>query len=201
MPPLTHRLSAFAFWGAWVGLAFFSIYPATNWLAGLRASPHQLFLQHELGIPFLPAFIWPYLSLYLLFLCPPFFLCPTGLKRLAQGLILSTLIAGLVFVALPAQLGFPRVLPDVAPYRDIFDRLFAVDRPFNLVPSLHVVYATAIILAMMGGTGPRIRAVLWVWLALIVASTVLVHQHHVLDVVTGMVLAATVHQFWRGKND
>ena len=193
LPPMAQRLSVYVSWGSLVGLAFFGIYPATNWLAALRASPHQLFLPQELGIPFVPAFIWPYLSLYLLFLSPPFFLGPSQLKRLGQRLILATVIAGIVFVALPAQLGFSSVLPEEAFYRDLFDSLFAIDQPFNMVPSLHVVYATAISLAVMGCAGTLVRAVFWVWLSLIVASTVFVHQHHLLDVVTGMVLASMVH--------
>jgi membrane-associated phospholipid phosphatase len=34
-----------------------------------------------------------------------------------------------------------------------------------------------------------IKAVLWLWACLIAASTVLIHQHHVLDVITGWLLA------------
>jgi len=34
-----------------------------------------------------------------------------------------------------------------------------------------------------------VRTALWSWAAMIAASTVLIHQHHVLDVATGWLLA------------
>ena len=196
---IRNRLATFASWGALVGIVFFGIYPTTNWLASLRSNHYSLFVADELSLPFVPEFIWLYLSMYGLFLIPPFLLDPAELKRLAKELILATGIAGLVFLALPARLGFPRTLPADEFYRALFDGLFSVDQPFNLVPSLHVVYTTAISLAVIPHTGVPIRVLLSLWLMLIVSSTVLVHQHHLLDVVTGVLLAVLMHVFMGGR--
>lgn len=197
---LRARWRTFLLWGSLVGLAFFSVYPTMNWLTGLRAHQYALFIEPELGVPFIPAFIWLYLSMYGLFALPPFFLGPESLRRLGKELILATVLSGVVFLVLPARLGFERVLPDDAFHRAVFETLFAVDRPFNLVPSLHVVYSTAIILAISAQLGLRGKFLLLAWLVLVMASTVLVHQHHFLDVISGFLLAWFMRSFWRGSH-
>lgn len=187
-------------WGTLVGIAFFGVYPTTNWLTGLRESQHELFIQIELGIPFVPHFIWLYLSMYLLFGLPPFFLDEERLKQLGKELILGTVIAGLIFLLLPGHLGFSRTLPADNFYRPIFQGMFSVDKPYNLVPSLHVVYTAAISAAVMARVSPGLRAMLGIWACLIMASTVLVHQHHILDVTTGLLLAFLIRFFWEKRN-
>jgi membrane-associated phospholipid phosphatase len=201
LQPLSSRLSTFASWGSLVGLAFFSIYPTTNWLTGLGSRHYSLFLADELRLPFIPQFIWLYLSMYALFVLPPFLLNPLELKRLAKELILATCISGITFLILPAHLGFARTLPADALYRGLYQGLFSVDQPFNLVPSLHVVYSTAIGLALMTRANFFIRSMLSVWLVFIVSSTVLVHQHHLLDVITGVALALLMRLLWENKID
>ena len=194
------RIFTFLVWGAWVGLAFLCIYPTTNWLAGFRPHHYRLFVMQELGVPFVPAFVWAYLSMYVLFLLPPFFLAPEAMKRLAKALIRATCVAGVVFLVFPARLGFPRILPDDPLLRSLFATLFAVDPPYNLVPSLHVTYSTAIVLTIAAGAGRKIRILLFSWLALIMASTLFIHQHHLLDVFTGWALALLVYRYGRRKH-
>ena len=201
MPKLySERFATFAVWGTLVGVAFFSVYPTTNWLAELRDNPHYLFFAWELRFPFVQEFIWFYLSLYLLFALPPFFLTSDEMKRLAKKLITATCLAGLVFLVLPTRLGFPRIVPPDSPYREIFQTMFVIDKPFNLVPSLHVVYSTAIILAIAERLGKTGSIVLFGWLALVLASTILVRQHHLLDVLTGLALALIMHFYWERRN-
>lgn len=201
LPPLRIRLSIFALWGILVGIVFFTVYPATNWLTGLNSRHFSLFLSDELHIPLLPEFIWLYLSMYVLFFLPPFYLAPAEIKRLAMELIIATLVAGVMFLLLPARLGFSRTLPADELYRDLFGGLFYLDAPYNLVPSLHVVYSVAIILAVTGAAGKCQRALLFTWLVLIVSSTVLVHQHHLLDVFSGLALVVLVRYLRERKND
>jgi membrane-associated phospholipid phosphatase len=189
------RLKSFFWWGTFVGIAFFSIYPTTNWLTGLRSEHLQLYAEAELHIPFVAGFIWLYLSMYLLFVLPPFFLNPPELKRLGLELISATVIAGLVFLVFPAKLGFARVIPEQTLYRELFAALFSIDQPFNLLPSLHVVYSSTIAFSIMRKSSAYSRGIILLWLMLIVSSTVLVHQHHLADVVTGLLLTALVSLF------
>lgn len=151
-------------------------------------------------MPFVPEFIWPYLSMYVLFILPPFFLSPGDLKRLAKELILATCLAGAIFLIFPARLGFARTLPADSFYHTLFQGMFALDQPFNLVPSLHVVYSAAIVLAISARANTTARSLLFAWLALVMASTVLVHQHHFLDVFAGLALSLLMRFYWKEKH-
>jgi membrane-associated phospholipid phosphatase len=65
----------------------------------------------------------------------------------------------------------------------------ALNLTYNLLPSLHVAFAV-ICAAIFSPRAPRpVKTLLWLWASLIAASTVLIHQHHILDVVSGWLLA------------
>ncbi len=195
MPPLPTRTvwKTYAYWALWVGVAFFSIYPTCNWLTARRATAYGLYTDWELSLPFIPAFIWVYLSMYVLFLLPPFFLGPAGLRLLGRRLVWATLAAGLAFLLVPGQLGFPRIAPaGDGLLTPLYEQLFAVDLPHNLVPSLHVAFSALILLALIGAAA-ALRWLWWPWLGLICASTLFVHQHHLLDVFAGLALALACH--------
>jgi len=177
------RLRTYLAWSLLAGIAFFAVYPATNWITSLRHAPLRLYLDAELAIPFVPQFVWFYLSMYVLFLLPLAFIPPENMPALGKQLIAGSLIGGVIFLLAPAQLGFARTLPEKAPYRAMFASMFGVDRPYNLVPSLHVIWSTAIVLACVDFARTPMKIALLSWLAIIVASTVLVHQHHLLDVI------------------
>jgi hypothetical protein len=186
-------------WAGWVGIAFFSVYPTCNWLTAQRGQLVSIYIESELAIPFLPVFISPYLSLYLLFLFPPFFLGVLELQALGRRLIAATLLSGLAYCLLPTQLGFERVTPAAAPYTEIFGRLFFLDLPHNMVPSLHVVFSTLIILAIVSPSGkPWIKVLFYAWLILLFTSTLLIHQHHFIDIISGAAIAVIFHR-WPAK--
>jgi len=176
------RLRTYFVWSFWVGVAFFAVYPTLNWLTSLRARPWHLYLPAELEIPFMPQFVWAYFSMYALFALPALVLPESRMPVLGKQLIAGCVVSAIGFLLLPAELGFARQLPSQAPYGAIFAGVFRVDRPYNLVPSLHVIFSAAIALACADVVRPAARVALLAWLAVIVASTVLVHQHHLLDV-------------------
>ncbi len=86
----------YGLWAFWVGIAFFSIYPTCNWLSSKHLHPITLYIELELNIPFVPEFIWVYLSMYILFIAPPFFLDIPRLKLLGKQLVLGTIISGVI---------------------------------------------------------------------------------------------------------
>jgi hypothetical protein len=175
-------------WSFWVGVAFFAVYPTMNWLTSLRPAPWHLYFPAELAIPFVPMFIWPYLSMYLLFALPLVFIPAERMPPLGRQLIAGSLISAVCFLLLPAELGFVRQVPAGAPYAALYARVFRIDRPYNLVPSLHVIFSTAIGLACADFARPAARVAILAWLVVIVASTVLTHQHHLLDLATAFVI-------------
>ena len=192
----------YAQWAFWVGVAFFFVYPLCNWISSQRGDVYQLYLQAELTIPLVPAFIWAYISMYVLFLLPPFFLSVSELVLLGKRIVVGTIISGVIFLLFPSQLGFERVVPEGF-HGDFFSQIFTLDLPYNMAPSLHVVYSGFILLAVYSATekGPvRIAAI--VWLILIMLSTLFVHQHHLLDIVLAMsVIGVINHKIIKGEKN
>ncbi len=186
----------YGYWAFWVGIAFFSVYPTCNWLTSLRDETYALYVPAELGIPFWPEFIWIYLSMYVLFSFPPFFLGKQRLRVLGKQLVIATILCGIAFLAVPTHLGFARVVPDAGLYQAIFQNLFIIDQPHNMAPSLHIVFSAMILLALLDVIRRRpLRLLLWLWLVLICASTLVVHQHHLIDVFTGL-LVVVLLRIW-----
>ncbi len=180
----------YGFWAIWVGIAFFSIYPTCNWLSSKHTHPLALYIEPELNIPFVPEFVWIYLSMYILFLTPPFILNVPQLKLLGKQLVLGTVISGMLFLCIPSKLGFERVIPSTPFYDSLFSFLFAIDLPHNMVPSLHVVFSALILFSFTASSQKvKIKFVWRTWFILICFSTLLIHQHHILDIFAALALA------------
>jgi len=179
------RLRTYLLWSFLAGVAFFAVYPVMNWITS-RRTPLHLYADAELHIPFVPQFIWAYLSMYALFALPLFFIPAERMPALGKQLIAGCLISAAMFLLLPAELGFAREVP--ASYSAIYARMFSIDRPYNLVPSLHVIWSSAIALACADFAQWVMRIVIIAWLCVVVASTVLVHQHHLLDVIAALAI-------------
>ena len=187
---LKSKFKVFGYWTIWVSIAFFGVYPLCNYLTSKRDFRFQLYLESELGIPFMPHFIWFYLSMYLLFMLIPFCMNFKSLQPLGKNLVAGTIISGLIFLLFPAEAGFVRLIPENELYSAIFAKIFEIDLPHNMVPSLHVVYCGLILLTMSADSKAILmKSVYLSWLILICLSTVFVHQHHILDIATGLLLA------------
>jgi membrane-associated phospholipid phosphatase len=133
----------------------------------------------------------PYLTMYLIFPFAPFVLRSTAdLDRFAAALARVIVIAGIAFVLLPAQLGFTPVSTAGSIWDPWLRLASTLSRNFNLVPSLHVALFTAAAVTYAGRVSMWVCALLGIWLAIVVASTLLTHQHHLIDVVTGLLLGA-----------
>lgn len=165
-----------------VNVVFLAVYCGGNWLANRDGTTFRFYMDWELSIPFVPAFIWIYCSLWVLFFVPLFQLGPAGLRRLAFQIVGATLAAGVVFVLFPADVGFGR--PDALTGYAWLDNLIF---HYNSVPSLHVIFSGLIVLALCEVATPRMCAFYRTWLVLIAAATVLTHQHHIADVLTAAV--------------
>lgn len=194
LEPINQRIKVFLIWGILVGIAFFGLYPLLNWYSSTRQHTFGLYFSFELEIPFIASFIWLYLSMYLILLVPVFVLNTKALKRLASELIIATIIAALIFLLIPCHLGFTRVLPEQPFYHLLYSQLFNIDYPYNLVPSLHVVYAATIVFIITTNTKKYLSYLFYLWLIGLTSSTILVHQHHLLDVITGFGLSLLVHK-------
>ena len=177
-----------------VGALFAVVYFSLNWFTAHRPGHYRLYLDWELAIPFVPAMIYVYASILLLFLLPPLLLSRHAFTALARAMAVVILVAAAAFLLFPAEPGFQRPA-HVPGYDALYRTLYALDQPYNLVPSLHIACAALCIAALLHA-GPRtvIRLGLMLWAGLLSASVLLVHQHHLLDVVTGWLLGLAAYR-------
>lgn len=188
---------SYLYWALWVGATFFGIYPLCNWIASKQDVFYKIYFEAELAIPFWPQFIWVYLSLFILFFMPPFFLNTEQLATLGKRLIAGTLLSGLIFLIFPTELGFERIEPEGI-YGPLFAWIFAIDLPHNMVPSLHIVFSGLILYSIFKASKkPFISMMALVWIVGIFLSTLFVNQHHITDGVSAVVLNYFLVKFFK----
>jgi membrane-associated phospholipid phosphatase len=101
---------------------------------------------------------------------------------LANAAVMLT--AGLFFLAFPAELAYPPAAHSGV-WEDVVQITRRVALQYNLAPSLHVALAVTCVTAYAERARWGGKLLLWAWALGIVASTLLLHEHHLLDVVTG----------------
>ncbi len=171
-------------WIVFLGTLFFMLYGAANQYAHLNGPHLSLFMDWETRLPFVPWLIMPYMSSDILF-CFAFLLPYTRLELrvLAARVLLIITASVLLFVLFPLQFGFQK--PEITEFNFLFGLLQA-DLPYNQLPSLHISFAVVLWASMRSKIKSLIlRVMLAAWLVLIVVSTLLVFQHHFIDIPTG----------------
>ena len=179
-------------WAALLTVLFLPVYALCNWITAQRDTRYRLWFDWELGIPFVPQMIWVYLSLFACFFLPMFALRAPALNALCRRLAFAVVVSAAGFLLLPAQTGFER--PVVAAESPAaFALVYFLDLPHNLVPSLHVSWSALFLVALREASAPWLRRVLEVWFISLCASVLLVYQHHVIDVIGGLLVASAAH--------
>ena len=187
------RIKALFKWGLIGAFTCSGIYLGTNEIAAQRTSFYQLYFEFEREIPMVPWMIHIYNSFHIL-LFMNFLIIKNSLKikAIAISLISSSAIASVFFLLFPAELGFSRT-ENIQGYEFWYDALHWLDHPHNLVPSLHITFSALsayVISTEMGSV--FLKLIFLLWFLLICSSIVLVHQHHLMDIVSGFVLAVLV---------
>lgn len=171
-------------------ILFVVVFGGADWITRHHSVRIHAFWAFELSIPLVPWMVVPYMTMYVVFLLAPFLLPKRELNRLGFALAQVILVSGVVFLALPAELGFPPATAPGSvwgPWLRLADRL---NLDFDLIPSLHVALFTTCAGVYAARVAPWARALLGLWLVLVTASTVLTHQHHLIDAATGLALGA-----------
>jgi membrane-associated phospholipid phosphatase len=144
-------------------------------------------------IPFRPRWVWVYLSMYLLNPVGPLFTrSREDLLRYARGVLFFFACGFLCFVFFPV----PGPRPPVANDFWLYQRLTFIDRPYNSFPSLHAACAVYAVLfaayASCDTSRTHLRIFLlslaWLWVGLILYSTVAIRQHFAIDLLAGVLL-------------
>jgi membrane-associated phospholipid phosphatase len=132
--------------------------------------------------------ILPYMSLDLFFFLSPFF-CTSRreLRTHVLRLLLAMNVAAICFLAFPLKMGFRR--PAVGGFNGmLFALLGSFDRPYNLVPSLHIALLILVGSAYIRHSRGWVQLAVLIWFMLIGASALLTWQHHAIDIVGGFAL-------------
>lgn len=171
---------------------FLLVYGGLDALTARRSFRVPVHFTAELHVPLVPAMTVFYMSLYLLFLMAPFVLrTRREFRAVIWTLAVVIACAGVGFLAFPAQLAFaPPQEAELGSWAGLFHLADRLNLTYNLLPSLHVAMGVVCVAVFSPHAPKGIRIALWSWAVLIAASTVLTHQHHVLDAVTGWLLAA-----------
>ncbi|QDV53365.1 phosphatase PAP2/dual specificity phosphatase family protein [Gimesia fumaroli] len=174
-----------------IGLSvlFLVIYNATNYFTSIRTEVPSFYFSWERHIPFVSYMIVPYMSVDLFFVAAPF-ICTERreLTILTKRIALAILVAGIFFILFPLKLAVER--PIAAGWTGaIYNWFSGMDLPYNLCPSLHIALRT--ILADLYGRHTRglTNFASHFWFSLIGFSTLLLYQHHLIDIVGGFILA------------
>lgn len=140
-------------------------------------------------IPFVPGFVFVYLSTYFFWMMPYFLIENKKYFRKVVFVYLGVLFFSyLVFLIYPVQMVRPTVRGEGF-LEGLVNWLYGVDGGgYNCFPSIHVA------ISFLGGMACfRYDKKYWwllVWGGLIIISTLLVKQHYFLDVVGGLVVGA-----------
>ena len=202
-------------WPGWVHLRFAglltllvsawfaAIFAGADWLTAQRAARVRVHLDAELRIPLVPSFTLVYMSIYALFIAAPFVLrTRREITRLAAAQWIAISFAGICFLLIPARLAFlPATDAELGIWCGLFRYADRLNLDYNLVPSLHVALSVTCIELFVPHANLPGKILLRTFGVLIAVATVLTHQHHVLDAVTGFVLAWAVVRFVRRKPD
>jgi membrane-associated phospholipid phosphatase len=202
-PKAMQRTELFLAWPGWAHLRyalalsfantlwFVLVYGGMDALTARRSFRVPVHFPSELAIPLVPAMTLFYMSIYLLFWMAPFVLrTRREFRALVTTLAIAIFCGGIGFLLFPADLAFaqPRE-EELGIWAGLFHLADKLNLTYNLLPSLHVAFAV-ICVAIFSARAPLAgKVLLWSWAVMIAASTVLIHQHHLLDVATGWLLA------------
>jgi membrane-associated phospholipid phosphatase len=197
---MSERRATFWHWPGWgqfgyclllglaLGLWFEVIYAGANYITSLHDYRVRVHFDAELGVPFVPASVLGYDSIYLLFLLPAFVLrTRRELQALSRTLASVMFVAGIFFLAIPAQAAFPPP-GEMGAWTELVQFTKWIALTHNYVPSLHVAMTVVCVQICARQAPPFGRAALWLWAVGIGLSTMLLHQHYLIDVVSGFAL-------------
>lgn len=177
---------------------FFSVYGGASLLAHLRNPRPDFHFSWELKLPFFPSLSIIYLSVPLLLLLTPFILRTwRSFTPFFITLTVETLVAGVFFLVIPTTQAYPeRVASGM--FAGVFRFADRMNLEYNEFPSLHIAFALTAAIVFGRRCGWFGRTLFYLWAAGVAVSTLLLHEHHLLDIAGGAALGlatvATVHR-------
>lgn len=158
--------------------------------------PRQLpLLPIDRDVPFIPMFVWLYISEYLFL--PIAFLNlrePMPMIRMITAFVVVICFSTLIFVLWPTT--YPREMfelsADAGIHGAVMAWLWSTDEPVNCLPSLHAATCLLVPLAFLEEQRHKL-AVFLPWGISIGVSTLFVKQHYLVDVLGGWATALMIY--------
>jgi len=171
-------------------LIFYLVYGTASWLTDQHNFRLFCDLPFETKLPMVTAMSVVYLGLFPLMMLSPFIIRERrAYWNYARALTIELLIAAVFFIFLPIKLRFPTPKPEGV-FAGVFRFANAINLEHNNVPSLHVAFALTTAVAFFSRTRNNwVRSIIVTGCLAVAASTVLTHQHHIVDAIAGAVLA------------
>lgn len=180
-------------------LLFAIIFYGSAYITSSREVELDLSTTLELRIPYIElAYIFYYGAFFQPVLLFYFLQTKHDIQLLSRRMTLSILIGGACFLVLPTRNRFQDLEISRSSWIGEFAASFT--GTYNMMPSLHVTLSTLMCTACLSHATKLWRIILVVWLGILIVSTVVTHQHHIIDVFTGLLLALFSYFIYQPKS-
>jgi membrane-associated phospholipid phosphatase len=171
-------------------VVFVIVYGGANWITNQHTWRIAAHTPCDLSIPLVPAMMPIYLSLTPLLWSMAFVLRSAAEVLAFVGtLMVATIVAGILFVLLPAEHAYqPITSEELGGWQPCYQLLRAIALDHNFFPSLHVAFTTIAVRVMLRHASALSGLPVLLWGAAIIVSTLLVHEHYLIDVAAGLLL-------------
>ncbi|MDZ5472880.1 phosphatase PAP2 family protein [Bacillus sp. 31A1R] len=184
------------------------VMPVLGWIYELlnnhSINSRNVMLPLDNQIPFLSVFIIPYVIWYLYILGYLIYFCFKDTKVYIQALttiVLGEIICFIVYYCFQTTVPRPAVTGEGI-LVSLVQFIYANDQPYNCFPSIHVLTTFIIMVCSSKIKDKHVLNTLFIQAmgVLIIASTLFVKQHAILDVIGSIVLVSFVYSLVTNKS-
>lgn len=150
------------------------------------------------AFPFEPAWVWIYLLPYLIGPVVIGFVSSSTFRWYVRRGVAIVALSLITFIVVPTQTATRQELHSVGGGLTtlVYEKMVAIDEPpANAAPSLHISLTCLLALALFREF-PKWWPLTGLGVVLVALATLFTHQHHLFDVVTGILLAVLVTYLW-----
>lgn len=178
-------------------ICFYSLYGLASYLANFIPWRTSVIFAWETQVPFLPWTSIVYLSITVLILLPLVIIRDKKqIGNLIKIMLMQTLIGSLIFIIYPVTNNFPDRQGNGLFYQ-IFKFADTLNLTGNNLPSLHVCLAVTVAIVLAREASIRQQTFYYLWAISIAISTLTIHEHGIIDIASGFVLALWGGSKWR----
>lgn len=172
-------------------LFFLSIYYVIDFYSRNRSEYYKIDFNWESGTPYIPSMFIIYYSIIILpFMIPIYIRNKIEFSLLFKRIFIALGIASVSYLLFPAKLAYPLVSNNSWKLIEKATPILAGHH--NLMPSLHVTISILIINALWIYLSNLKKVLIILFLILLIISVLFTHQHHFIDIITGLFLAILV---------